>query len=786
MSAMTGAVLPCDMRVSRRYADVALRVLLLVTVICVFVPFAPIMPAAGLDPSWIHAMNEAVARGLVFGKDVIFTLGPYASVYTKAYHPATDAMMLSGGLYLAVSYWLCLLVLMREVRWPWVLAYCAVLATVIYLMDPVLFSYPLVVALACYRLQCDDARGWRAHLLVALLFAPLGFLPLIKGSNLALVGVMALLCALYFGRRAWSLAVTCLVAPVASMLFFWVLAGQPLAYLPDYFSGMAPIISGYTEAMSLSGKAREIWPYLLASASVIVAIVLQRGLGVRPRLFLATAFALVLFLAFKSGFVRHDGHAVIAGTTILLAALLLPLVARSRATFPVLALAVLSWVVIDAHYIKTSPTKLAKVTGSVYGSAWRGITHRVVDADALRREFDAAVQAIRAEAGFPRLEGSTDIYSYNQSYLLASGYDWSPRPVVQSYSVFAPELAEINRQHLLGERAPENVIFRVEPIDYRLPATEDGASWPALLEHYRPTRFVGEFLFLRRHASGARGKETRVIGRATHALGEQVMVPETDKLVYARIDIRPTLLGRLARVLAKPSRLQISLELKNGSHKRYRAIPGMLNAEFMLSPLVENAYEFGFLYGAPQYLSGKAVKSFSVTTRGRWNWLWRDDYTVTFKQMEWPAPTDVQHLYRFDGVAADVADYPITTADKCAGSIDTVNATTPPPEQVAASGLLGVHGWLALALDGSTPALPEATYVVLTDAQGKHTLFDTRPVARPDVAAGFGQAALDRSGFATVVDVSRLNGRYALSLAYRQAGRIGICPNFTISTLITN
>src|SRR5690606_27489973 len=156
--------------------------------------------------------------------------------------------------------------------------------------------------------------------------------------------------------------------------------------------------------------------------------------------------------------------------------------------------------------------------------------------------------------------------------------------------------------------------------DFRLPASEDGASWPALLQHYRPTRFVGEFLFLRRQTSGIQGGEPRVVERSTHAMGEPVSVPQGGKLVYAQLDIQPTLLGRLARVLAKPSRLEISLELGDGSRKRYRAIPGMLGAGFMLSPLIENSYEFGFLYGAPHYLSGKAVKSFSVSTRGRWNW----------------------------------------------------------------------------------------------------------------------------------------------------------------------
>ena len=81
------------------------QVVLLVTLICIFVPFSPVMPTAGFDPSWVFAMNQVVVQGLSFGKDIIFTFGPYSSIYTHIYHPTTDSLMLIGSGYLAISYW---------------------------------------------------------------------------------------------------------------------------------------------------------------------------------------------------------------------------------------------------------------------------------------------------------------------------------------------------------------------------------------------------------------------------------------------------------------------------------------------------------------------------------------------------------------------------------------------------------------------------------------------------------------------------------------------------------
>ena len=65
-----------------------------------YIAFAPLefqMPRYGLDPSWVAVLGEAPVHGWRFGRDIIFTLGPYACTYTGQYHPATDHLMLIGA-----------------------------------------------------------------------------------------------------------------------------------------------------------------------------------------------------------------------------------------------------------------------------------------------------------------------------------------------------------------------------------------------------------------------------------------------------------------------------------------------------------------------------------------------------------------------------------------------------------------------------------------------------------------------------------------------------------------
>jgi hypothetical protein len=58
----------------------------LVTSFCLailLVPINPSMPTGGLDPSWVLGLNESLTQGYKFGTDIVFTFGPFSSIYTQ-------------------------------------------------------------------------------------------------------------------------------------------------------------------------------------------------------------------------------------------------------------------------------------------------------------------------------------------------------------------------------------------------------------------------------------------------------------------------------------------------------------------------------------------------------------------------------------------------------------------------------------------------------------------------------------------------------------------------------
>ncbi|KTD57004.1 transmembrane protein [Legionella santicrucis] len=606
------------------------KLILLLVTVSIFVPFSPKLPAPGIDSSWALGLNQAVAQGLSFGKEIIFTLGPYSSIYTKAYHPATNIMMNIGSLYLAISYWIALLFLMKNTRWHWIITFCVPLFGMLYARDSLFFSYALLVGLISFKIMCCTKEILNSNntrmFLIAFLFTPFGLLALIKGSMLILCLAVACLCTVFFlVNKQIKFALMCLVSSIASLILFWLAAGQSIIYLPNYLVSSLSIASSFSEAMSTIGNSNDIVLYLITSSLIFLLILCHKQAQKRAQLFLLCIFFAFLFVSFKTGFTRHVGHAFIPGTSILLAGLFLPFLFHSGSTYLVLFISLSSWNYINGHYTKISIFDNFK---SSYSTTWHGLKSRIQDSQWLEKNFAFTMSFLREQADFPLLHGTTDIYSYNQSYLISSQNRWSPRPIFQSYSVFTASLAEDNKKHLQERQSPDNIIFKIEPIDGRIPSLEDGASWPLLLTHYKPSNVHKGFLFLRKRKIISQEQES-LLSSEHHTFGEFVSVTEQKKPIFARIEIQPTIWGKLATIFFKPNQLQIILNLKNGTTKHYRLIASMAKSNFLLSPLIENTIEFSLLYQKNDNLNEKAVKSFMITTTQDDDWFWNHAYTVT-------------------------------------------------------------------------------------------------------------------------------------------------------------
>ncbi len=763
------------------------------TTFATFVPLFPRFPEDGLDPSWQFALNQAVAQGLVFGQDVIFSFGPYAAVYNRVYHPATDGLMLLGALLFWAGYaGLCLLVTRRGgVVWPTLLA--VFIAGAMYLPDPVLFSLPLLVALATYRitLPSDHPGGIppaasRPRYL-ALIFAPLGLLPLIKGTALILAVAIAGLCSVMLARRRQRfLALSALGVPPLTALALWLIAGQPVAALPDYVVTMVSVISGYTEAMAVKGKASEVISYAVIAVLLLAYVVsATKGDPRDSRVFLLASCGLILFLAFKAGFVRHDSHAVIASTTIVVASVLLASLFPRWPAAGLVTLALLAWVYVDQGHVGSSAHSMVGRIGKTYGDVWLGLRERfLAGGNPLPARYGDALGKIRGRAPLPSLTGTTDIYAYQQSRLLASENSWAPRPVLQSYSAYTPRLARMVEAHFRTGRSPANMIFRVETIDGRYPTLDEGVIWPALIENYSVERVFADFAVLRKDRAAPASALGGAYYEAEHRIDEQVRLPRPDRPAYAELILKPTWLGRVRALFWKPPPLTLTVTLRDGTARTYRIVSGMTETGFILSPLIESTQDFArFATTGTRDMSDMLVTALMVRAGRNAGRFWQPIYTLRLRPLVVPQRKDGSTIWVSDNVVESHRFASLRrSTPECDGSIDAVNGAPPAARVLRARGVFTVEGWTAVAPRSGVAA--DEVFVTLRNKTGQRTYYSTRTTPRPDVKQYFGQPDMNDVGFTAQVDVSKLRGTQVLGISRRYQQSLEDCSQFRLTVEI--
>lgn len=765
-------------------------VILILGFLVLFVPFTPEMPQPGLDHSWAYGMNVAINDGLLIGKDILFTFGPYASIVTKLYHPATDSLMIYGGLYLGLNYSIVLLLLARNVSTIWILLLYIVLAGFVYFLDPILISYPLLLALIFYRMALPENDKYairvtkNQEIAISILFAPMGLLCLIKGSLLIICIVISVISFAFLRiKKKTELSLLIVIVPIFSALAFWLLSGHHFSGISSYVSNLLPVISGYTNAMSIDGDISEIFLYMAASTGLLYVIATTDEVSSSSKAFLFLCYAFVLFIMFKGGFVRHDGHAVMAGVGVLIAAILLSFAVKHRYLPFAILVSTAAWGYIDQEYFATSTKSTFDNVYNSVSMANKGLRTKLRDSGSYIEEFNKANDKIRAEYSIPALEGTTDIYSYNQSYLFASDNKWNPRPVFQSYSVFTAYLAGVNRDHLIGESAPDNILFSVEPVDNRYPSLEDGLSWPALLNNYYPVKLDTKFVYLKKlEKSNILPVLDEVVAKE-YRMEDVILLPETSSVLFARIDIRPTMFGRIAGLLYKSQHLELTIETHSGKTKKYRLISSMASSGFVISPLVEDTRDFSILFGKGNYLHDKMVKSIKVTVVGEDAYHWNRAITVSISKVAMGPAYDIHNWIRFDEInGALPTDFQQRTSDKCLGHVDKVNGYFDGSAITNMSRILSVDGWLAESVEESLA--PEVVFITLTDADGMKKYIKAKTLPRPDVRQYYSQPLLPDVGYQVYTDLTGLSGKYTLGISKLYEGTIVSCENFNLPITI--
>lgn len=534
-------------------------------------------PAAGLDGSWAIALHLAVERGLRFGHDLFFTFGPLGVVTTRLpIGPHIKELLLCFDAFFLLNVLACLQTLFASCRSRFGQGLC--LAGVV-LHSVVLFRFdgaftPLLFTV--YWLERRAATGAALPGVFALWWAAVA---LFVKPHIGCLGLMFCFAWLVGGssgmRRVAWFGFTAAV-PL-------VLAAVLRVDLVPYLSAALSFATGYPDAMW--NTAREFHRETLfagaCSAAVIVFLLLgavgERRAGHRLRYLMLAG---VVFLLWRQGAVRADGHVRMVANLLLPVAALCTLVLSPARWAPgaIAAVAFFAQFAFGRESLLAERWQ-ARIEGPrAYIAA--ALSPGEVDEAAIPKEAQLSPELVAAIGG-----RSVDFLPWELSPLYYYRLQFAPRGVLQTYAAYTPWLDMRSALGLESARAPELLVVHSGAIDRRSVLAEEPETKLRMLQWYDPLRLTDDHLLLARRNLPLR-VERRRLASGTAELGETIRLPaHRGPLLFAAV-VSYSAAGQLRRELTRPPELHVVVRGEKGEELRARAVLPMLRAGVLISPMI--------------------------------------------------------------------------------------------------------------------------------------------------------------------------------------------------------
>jgi hypothetical protein len=400
---------------------------------------------------------------------------------------------------------------------------------------------------------------------------------------------------------------------LASLLVFWLAAGQRLSSFFTWVRHSWWLSADWTDAESTFARGEGVEELAWIVGAIALVALLSRLLRDHrrfERIILLPSCSILFFTVFKASFVRYDDQHAPFARAFLVASLLLVAAAsdasvseRTRRVGRSLAVAlcvvlILANLTLVPSAVPASPRQLA-------------------------RAYAANRAALRA--ALPPLPATTfDTVPFRAVAGLDTA-NYHPRPLLQSYLGYSASLSRLDADHLATDGA-KTLLFELAAYDGKLAATEDPLYWLELLRWYDVTTSSPLVATLTRRVSPRKVELQQSVRQSVNA-GAWVVAPSSHPL-WARIDVHPTLLGRLGSFFYKIPPLEIELETSHGIYRR-RVMRAVGECGFIVSPFIHD------VDGVTRVLrgdEGESVKRFRVLAPG--TALYRSDMTVTIDTIE--------------------------------------------------------------------------------------------------------------------------------------------------------
>jgi hypothetical protein len=576
----------------------------LVLLIVLLFPYYQIsnLPSAGIDNSWRIALEMAYQKGLIFGKDIIYTYGPLGRLTQRISIETSNFQFFLFDVF----------------------CFGNVGFLLYYLLPKPLKVYQLVVHFGFFLLISSFYGEWMSFLLFFVsIFSGLLFLK--KQNQLFLVhaiamgvinfyikanyGVIALgfvfilLCYAFFSKRL-SLQ-NLLLYFFGSMIFLILLAFLLKTDLVTYFFSSIEIIKGYNESQSFfpADRLRAVaatYSIFVLFILVFVAFIFQKllkkdfSIPTLDSFFVLGCVGVCSFVLIKYAFVRaDDGHLMSFVRSASLPFLLLCSFTTEK------WLKISGWCLVSLNLIS-----YLVFYQSIYGQLSVSIIDNLRTKSYILPEYFKDISNKNTphyNFTYPKEvldiigDKTVDLIPNETSEIYLNKLNYNPRPVIQSYQAYNAYLDRKNQEKYLSATAPDFVIFGIESTDNKYAIGDETLTLLALLQRYEPIKIWNNRLLLKKKEQT---KTLKLVKQSstTWEMGKRfplnsvIKADSSNQKLLSIIKVKTTYnwFGKLLNFLFQPPHLNMEIATSKGEKTIYRTVPILLNKGLIVNAKIDD------------------------------------------------------------------------------------------------------------------------------------------------------------------------------------------------------
>jgi hypothetical protein len=622
------------------------------------------------DPGSILSYEYFAERKFQFGTQVIQNIGPYGHLGFPQFYAGirADQKLCFSAVYAALLSVLVLLGLRyfegkwERIAWLLAIAFAPTLPQPGTAGEAFEFIAPLFLLLSCHYLL---TRGWyKGHwLLDAAVYTMLALVALMKGTGIALVGllvILALVDQLSKGHRARFGLDLCFFC--AAFLLFWRLANQSQDNLGAFLTGSYAFIAGYNEAMAMDVAGEGV--LVLLTSGAFATFFAAKFLALSPhgislrRVLLFVFESACFFVTWKHAYVRADHgpflrHFLVMALPVVILAhrhikeppdfsaegwtrCLQPF-RQALNRFPRLpealcAIAMLLTLISCVRGGDAPDTPIARMTRSL-DTLWNW--------KETKERFDKDLARVKAASQLPQVKrevwkATIDQFGFEPGWMVLNDLNYTPRPMSINFAAYNDPLIKLNAAFYRDPKtAPEYLLARLASTDDRLVAPDDSIAVLEALRRYEPVLIERGLLLLRRKQNQPPDYQLKHISTHLIKADEFLEVPhEPGKSVWCKVRASRTLGGQIRSFLYKPAPLYIGVDSDKGFLGSAKFLTCSGPTGFQVNPLVLNAQAFVNLFVPEGRKQHPNITRIKFTPKEGLAWQFKDAIEVSFWSVE--------------------------------------------------------------------------------------------------------------------------------------------------------